>query len=112
MKVLIFKSETSQNGVVISGVSFFEDVSYPMSLNFDQHRIIGTAKLSRDENGDIWADLDIEAPVKDMWEFHKADFYPALGGDIDGSKMILWPSMIGLCTNPNCDPRIPSFKIE
>lgn len=110
MKVLIFKNGTIQNGYSINHVAFY-DVEYPLMIDFDRHRIVGGAKLSRDENGDIWAELVFIAPVKDMWEFYKTKLYPALGGRMDGRSTI-YPDVISISPNPNCDPRIPNFTLE
>ena len=111
MKVLIFKKGTYHNGVKINEVSFYDNREYPLMIDFNRRRIIGSAELSRDENGDIWAELYVEAPIKDMWEFHKVKLYPALGGNMDGAS-ILCPCVVSICTNPNTDPNIPSFTLE
>lgn len=71
-------------------------------LNFDISRPVGTATLRKDGNN-VVADLDLLMP-------HDGFTIPSIGGSYtfkrDSGECGMEINQVGLCNNPNLDPRI------
>lgn len=106
MKVLVFRSNTTQNGILIKDISFDRENLYPVVLNFDNHKDIGSARLSKDNNGDIYANILFRGDLH-------GKFYPAMGcSSFKLDCELVWRAeIIGLCSNPNVDPEIKSIEL-
>ena len=82
----------------------------PACQNFDQSRVLGTAKVRYEKGVGCYARLTLNHP-----DHRISGNYPAIGFSTDQQDRcvyvhLLEPVMLGLCTNPNVDPEIPPLS--
>lgn len=101
-KVLIFKPGVDHNDRVIESAKII-DPKVPVWIDFDRSLPpVGSAFLTTDEEGNIYADMDVN--VKTL-----AGLFPAIGGQyLPGNVINITETSI--CKGPNADPRIQPFK--
>lgn len=110
MKVLVFKHGFVHNRVLISNVLFDASKPYPLLINFDYNKVIGSARFERDENADIWANIDVN---QDFEETHKGlTTWPAIGCHREKKDHYEWRmDCVSLCPNRNADEEIGSITL-
>lgn len=101
MKVIVFIPQVEQNGHIIEDAVIVSE-KVPVYLNFDRSLPpFGEAVLTKDEKGIIYAEF---APY-----YNFKGLYPAIGG-IYGNENSISIKEIGVCGNPNTDPKIKAIE--
>lgn len=100
MKTIVFIPQVEQNGHLIEDAVIVNE-TVPVWINFDRSiPPIGSATLTKDEKGIIYADFDLNGDYK--------GFFPAIGGQY-GDKNTIEVKEIGVCGMRNTDEKIKAI---